>query len=309
MWIWRFIANELNLIMGKWDVGVGDQIARWLNHAELEGLILALDEGQWSPNSLFNGNSLLCLAARGGDVEAINALVKRGADVNAVDGVGNLPLSKAAWSGSVGGADALLAAGARVDARSGIPVMSALMWGLENRAHAVVRRLLARGARWDIVDSNDRCAVVCAAQNGMSEALSTMLKSGARADSALADGSATALGEAAAYGWDACCAALLDAGARIDGADKQGRTPLWLAAESGHESTVKLLLAAGADPLAMDERGRTALDGARAALLQDEESEFLDWLESCLAASREAVSIRDASCLSQKAGSAHRRSI
>ena len=48
-----------------------------------------------------------------------------------------------------------------------------------------------------------------------------------------------------------------------DSKDKGGRTPLWWAAEKGHEAVVKLLLARdGVDPDSKDTRGRTPLSWA-----------------------------------------------
>jgi hypothetical protein len=52
--------------------------------------------------------------------------------------------------------------------------------------------------------------------------------------------------------------AILQAGAKIDAAGRNGRTALMIAAQHGHADTVKALLAAGADPARRDESGNTA---------------------------------------------------
>jgi ankyrin repeat protein len=47
--------------------------------------------------------------------------------------------------------------------------------------------------------------------------------------------------------------------ADVNKADNVGRTPLWWAAENGHEAVVKVLIAAGADVNKSDNYGRTLL--------------------------------------------------
>jgi ankyrin repeat protein len=55
---------------------------------------------------------------------------------------------------------------------------------------------------------------------------------------------------------------LLEGKAEVDLQDYNGRTPLWYAAERGHEAIVKLLLDAGADIEPKDEDGQTPLSRA-----------------------------------------------
>src|SRR5689334_23269601 len=66
------------------------------------------------------------------------------------------------------------------------------------------------------------------------------------------------LRDAARKGQTRQVAALLDRGAPIESADKDGRTALLYAAQRGHAETVKLLLDRGAKPDARDRQGWTA---------------------------------------------------
>jgi hypothetical protein len=72
-------------------------------------------------------------------------------------------------------------------------------------------------------------------------------------------GARTPLQKAAAGGHLAAIAALLKAGARVDGVDSGGITPLMLAAFDGRTAAVNALVAAGADVHRSDIAGETAL--------------------------------------------------
>jgi ankyrin repeat protein len=88
----------------------------------------------------------LIRAAARGDLREVNALLERGANVNAEDDVHNSALNEAAHAGSIEVAERLLAAGAELEHKGGAdltPLMNAAVTGQVN----VVRLLLAKGAR------------------------------------------------------------------------------------------------------------------------------------------------------------------
>jgi hypothetical protein len=76
--------------------------------------------------------------------------------------------------------------------------------------------------------------------------------------SAFAADSSAGLLAAAANGETTLAQILIQAGASVEAADKNDRTPLMLAAQHGHVDTVQALLAAGANPDARDKSGLTA---------------------------------------------------
>jgi ankyrin repeat protein len=72
----------------------------------------------------------------------------------------------------------------------------------------------------------------------------------------------TPLQRAAQGGHVAAIAALLMAGAHVDGVDSGGRTPLMYATEHGHAAAIDALVAAGADVHRANHNGNTALHWA-----------------------------------------------
>jgi len=72
----------------------------------------------------------------------------------------------------------------------------------------------------------------------------------------------SALNNAALVGNEAATRFLLEKGAKVDGADAEGVTPLSYAVAGGHRGVAGILLAAGASLDARDKSGRTPLDEA-----------------------------------------------
>jgi ankyrin repeat protein len=171
---------------------------------------------------------VLLKAAQAGSTADVEAALKAGADVDAVDESGNTALSIAAAGGHEAVAQALLAAKADPDRANGAG-LSPLMRAAAQGRDAIVKALLA-----------------------------------ARADVAATDGRGrTALVHAARSGSVATVKALLAAGADVAAADQDGGTALHGAAAEGHVDVVKALLAAKADPRVQDANGQTPFDLAQ----------------------------------------------
>jgi ankyrin repeat protein len=198
--------------------------------------------------------------------DVARALLDAGVDLEQRGRYGKARLASAAFGHHADAVEFLVSVGARADARDsdgGTP-LHAICWQGEysdeetNQAcERIIRVLVEAGVS---VDAEDR-------------------------------GGQTAMHEAAAGDWGNATAirTLLALGAAVDPADKQGVTPLMLAAGNGETACIKLLLGAGADPKRADKDGDTALDAASSNVetwkeivadgpekLVDDVEEFLD---------------------------------
>ncbi len=155
-------------------------------------------------------------AMQGQGVDAVRALVEKGADVNAAQGDGMTALHWAAVNGDVELTRFLVSAGARLDATTRLGHYTPLHLAAREGKGAVIRALLDAG---DVANRET------------------------------ATGEATPLHLAALSGTVEGVRALIEHGADVNRREAaRGQTPLMFAAARGRLDVVKLLLAAGADP-------------------------------------------------------------
>ncbi|MFN8059726.1 MAG: ankyrin repeat domain-containing protein [Vicinamibacterales bacterium] len=154
-------------------------------------------------------------AAMAGDRSAVIALLKQGADVNAVQGDGVTALHWAARNGDAELANTLIVAGGNTRAATRFSAYTPLH---------------------------------LAAERGSAPVVDALLKGGADVDAKSATG-ATPLMFASAAGDVATVTALLDAGANVNAAETdRGQTPLVFAAANNRVDVVKVLLRRQANP-------------------------------------------------------------
>lgn len=110
------------------------------------------------------GETPLSVAAAGGEVPALTALLARGADPALAGPGGAPPLCRAAASGCAAAVEALMAAGADANAESaaGPP----LLWAAGGGGSAAVKALLNAGAKADAVADGGVTALLLAAATG-----------------------------------------------------------------------------------------------------------------------------------------------
>lgn len=241
-------------------------------------------EESWDRERISGDESVLQLAARGGHVEIVAALLAHGADPDARDTLrGRSPLVEAAALGEARIVALLLGAGATIDADEARPHRDALAAAIEGGHAQVAEALLRAGAvataralelaclrgdpalvaacRRGGASAADPQALLAAARGGDVATLRALVAPGAD----LATTGGEALCEAANAGKHAAVAYLLSVGAPHAFRNSYGWPPLHFAAYQADAALCELLLRAGADPRATDSAGRTAASWAEEA--------------------------------------------
>ncbi len=155
------------------------------------------------------------------------------------------PLADAAEKRDRAQIDALLKKGAAVNAAQ-VDGMTALHWAVYHDDLATATLLVKAGANVKAANRYDVTPLSLACTNGNTEIVALLLKAGADPNTTLRGGE-TALMTAAHTGKPGPVQALLAQGAKMNARDRKGQTALMWAAAEGHAEVVSLLLAAGAE--------------------------------------------------------------
>jgi ankyrin repeat protein len=209
------------------------------------------------------------------DAVAVNAVLDRGADVNASENDGTTALHWAAQLDDLKTVELLLDAGAAPAAPNRFGV-TPLELAANNGNGDVVARLLAAGADPNARSREGQTPLMSAALNGRVGAVEALLAAGATVDAAESYRGQTALMLAAGEGNVDAVHALLAAGAKVAAQSKSGFTPLLFAVRNAQLETVRVLLEQGAnvDDLAPD--GTSALNVAIVNAFYEVASVLLD---------------------------------
>lgn len=187
-------------------------------------------------------------AAQAGDAARVAALAAAHADPNARDGHGRTPLHVATFARQHGAIQALARAGAGLDALENDRYDAVTIASVAND-EATLRLLLSLGASARQVTSRyDGTALIAAAHLGHAGVVAQLIAAGAPLDH-VNNLHWTAVIESIVLGdggprHQATLKALVDAGANLQLADREGRTPLQLAQARGYGAMVQLLQAA-----------------------------------------------------------------
>lgn len=234
----------------------------WPETATVESLSKLLDYDGTVVSAVGPRGSLLHRLARlNSDPDVIKLLLDRGADVQAVDSIGENALFEAALGKSPEIVALLVERGIPVNAESRYSE-TALNAGARDGDPAVVEMLLDLGADIKGAEFGARTALHSAAANKNPDVAALLLDRGADLEATMDFFGGTALQIAAQAGALETAELLLDRGAEPNKADFSGRTPLYSAALGGDARMARLLIDRGADVEAADRQGHTPLDAA-----------------------------------------------
>jgi len=212
--------------------------------------------------------ALLLANVVSGDLQAVEDLLARGADVNAKGEMGWSALHLAAMEGHKDIAKLLIEKGADVSAKSksgsgSTPLHVAAYKGYRD----VAELLIAGGADVNAKDERDFLALHLAAGFGHKDIVELLIEKGAdvnaRAERSTWDEGMTALHGVCAHGRKDIAELLIAKGADVNAKSKNGSTPLHVAATEGYRDVAELLITKGADVNAKDNYGRPPLSLAK----------------------------------------------
>jgi uncharacterized protein len=147
----------------------------------MSGVVLALALS-FCANALVlaaTGDTRVADAAQRGDQQAVRALVKQAADVNAAQGDGMTALHWAASHGDAEMAQVLLAAGARAKVTTRLGGITPLLLAAQSGSGRLIDLLLVAGAEVDAATSLGVTPMMMAASSGSREAIKALAARGA----------------------------------------------------------------------------------------------------------------------------------
>ena len=197
---------------------------------------------------------ILSLFALNGDVEGVETMLDRGADVNGVDSNGNTALTQSLQNFHFALALELIDKGARSDlgdGREGCMTLAVIRGNID-----VVKALLAHGAA---ADKSNYPTVENASAIGDFEIVKLLVAHGANVNRKdVLDGNAVL--QAVNTGNVQLLRYLLGHGGNPNVREQDGQTPLTSTITRGHEEMIPILLQHGADIRQVNGEGYTALD-------------------------------------------------
>ena len=255
---WKIEAIEWQVVAAveTSEPGPGMELYEAVLYADTPMVKDLLDKGG-DPNYRENNRGLLAWAAQSGSVEIVEALIAAGADLDAVDSLGQTALMRAIELQLDPVAEVLISAGSDLEIRDANGQTVAVN-AAEQGQPAMVKALVEAGADFNIIDINGNSLVLVVVQSysdNMLEIVALLGESGADLDHS--NYGYTALYYAVEQGDEDLTRALLEAGANPDTRTDNDGVPL--IASISYPNIMRVLLAAGADPNQANKYGENSL--------------------------------------------------
>ncbi|OQR69440.1 kinase D-interacting substrate of 220 kDa-like [Tropilaelaps mercedesae] len=232
--------------------------AKWIRSGELASVRESLKNRSLNPEEKDeNGQTLLMLAAQGGQASLCEDLLRHGWEAQAEDHDGWTPLHNAAKEGFYEVVVLLVTHGASADCRDGSG-WTPLMWACYHGNAQVARFLIDNGAFVNVHDAYHMSTLTWAAGRGHLEIVELLLQHGAKVNAGDKFGS-TALIWAARKGHGSIVEKLLEHGANVDTAGMFSWTALIVATKGNYVDIAGQLLEHRPNVNAVDADGYTAL--------------------------------------------------
>ncbi|XP_062378149.1 kinase D-interacting substrate of 220 kDa B isoform X2 [Sardina pilchardus] len=204
-----------------------------------------------------NGQTPLMVAAEQGNLEIVQELIRRGANVNLDDVDCWTALISATKEGHIDVVKELLTNNANLENRD-MGGWTALMWAAYKGRTEVARLLLEKGANANITGQYSVYPIIWAAGRGHAEIVRLLLQHGAKVNCSDKYGT-TPLIWAARKGHYDCVTHLLKNGADVDQEGANSMTALIVAVKGGYTEVVKELLTRNPNVNMTEKDGNTAL--------------------------------------------------
>ncbi len=188
-------------------------------------------------------------AARRGDKQGLQALLKKKADVDAPAADGATALHWATYLNDADSVSQLIHAGANVNVRNNYGVSPMALAARQGNATIIDQLIKAGADPNDTINyiNADETPLMHAARAGGVEAVRMLLIAGAKVNAQESWNGQSAIQWAAAEGHGAVVEALVEGGADIRQRSNAGTTPFMFAVRKGDMRSVQALLAAGVD--------------------------------------------------------------
>lgn len=263
-WSIAGVAGVIGLVLSA--VGWTGSLVEMAEHGDTQAVLSLLETGEVDVNSpSSNGTTALHWAVYHEDETLVERLIAAGADVNAANAYGSTPMREAAMAGNPAILQALLEAGADVESAND-EGQTALMVVARSSNVEAARVLIEHGADVNATEEwRGQTALIWAAAQSQPEMVRLLIEAGADVNARTRvnkwerqitaeprymwrpAGGFTALIYAAREDCLACARHLVDAGADIDLADGESRTPLLISIINLHFDLARFLIEAGAN--------------------------------------------------------------